>query len=188
LAFIIEIDKLKTVYRRSLVSDKSRNETDAEHSWHFALTALVLAEYAGENGIDVNRVIQMALVHDLVEIYAGDTFAYDTEGYASKEKREREAADRLFSLLPDEQGSAYRALWEEFDSLETPDARFAASIDRLNPLIGNYITDGHAWKQNNVEAKKIYERMLPIKTAAPKLWELVEKIVGEAVGNGWVIE
>ncbi len=140
LEFLIEADKMKTVFRQTLVMDKSRQENDAEHSWHFALMALTLYEYAGFDGVDINRVLKMALLHDLVEIYAGDTFAYDNVGSIDKQIREQKAADRLFSLLPSELATEYRQLWEEFDAMETPDSKYAAAIDRLQPFISNYKT------------------------------------------------
>ena len=142
LQFIMEIDRMKSVYRRTLLIDHSRRETDAEHSWHFALMALLLAEYAGPD-VKIDRVIRMALVHDLVEIYAGDTFAYDGDGKKTQHAREQQAADKLFSHLPADQGPQLRALWEEFDAMETPDARFAAAIDRLQPFLNNCLTGSY---------------------------------------------
>jgi putative hydrolase of HD superfamily len=184
LSFIMEIDKLKTVSRRTLVHDKSRQETDAEHSWHFAMMALVLLEYSAEEGVDVHRVIRMALVHDLVEIYAGDTFAYDTKGYEDKEEREQAAADRLFSLLPADQAAEYRGLWEEFDAMESADARYAAAVDRLQPLLNNHITDGYTWEKYGVSAEQIYARMQPLRESLPALWGFVEQAVREAKEKG----
>ena len=188
LEFIIEIDKMKSVYRRTLLADRSREETDAEHSWHFALSALILHEYAAEEIVDINRVIQMALVHDLVEIYAGDTFAYDTRGYESKEQRERESADKLFALLPGDQAALFRALWEEFDAMETPDARYASAIDRLQPFISNSITEGHTWAQHGVTQGQIYNRMRPVEKTVPALWQFVEDVIRNARSKGYVKE
>ena len=131
LHFLAEVDKMKNILRQTYITDKSRQENSAEHSWHFALTALTLYEYCRIDGVDISRVIKMALVHDLVEIYAGDTPAYDAQGNADKDEREKEAADKLFSLLPDEQATEYRSLWEEFDHVETPDAIYANAIDRF---------------------------------------------------------
>ncbi len=163
--------------------DKSREETDAEHSWHFALMAMTLYEYAGFEA-DLDRVIRMAIVHDLVEIYAGDTFAYDAKGYEDKERREREAADKLFVLLPDGLAAEYRALWEEFDRMDTPDSRYAAAIDRLQPFLSNYATDGHTWVKHGVSADKVYARMAPIQTALPELWPFVEQVIQENIEKG----
>jgi putative hydrolase of HD superfamily len=183
LDFLIEADKMKSILRQTLLIDKSRQENDAEHSWHFALMAMTLAEYAPFE-INLDRVIRMALVHDLVEIYAGDTFAYDTAGYQSKEERENKAADKLFSLLPHEQGCSYRALWEEFDAMQTPDAIYAAAIDRLQPFINNALTDGHTWVQHGVTVDKIYKRMAAVKDALPALWEYVADVINENLKSG----
>jgi putative hydrolase of HD superfamily len=186
LAFIVEIDKMKTVYRQTLVLDGSRTETDAEHSWHIALAAVLLYEYAVEDGVDLHRVLQMALVHDLVEIYAGDTFAYDITGYQSKAEREKQSADKLFALLPEDQAALFRKLWEEFDAMETPDARYAAAIDRLQPFISNANTKGYTWVNHNVNAEQIYTRMRPVETALPDVWEYVEEVIKEAREKGYV--
>ena len=188
LEFLIEVDKMKTVLRQTMLIDKSRQETDAEHSWHFALMALTLLEYAGLDNVDINRVIKMALLHDLVEIYAGDTFAYDVKGNADKEIREKEAADRLFSLLPAEQCTYFRGLWEEFDKMETPDAMYAAAIDRLQPFVSNYKTDGYTWVKHKVTASSIYKRMLPVKDAIPELWEFVEFVIKDSCDKGYIIK
>lgn len=183
LDFLIEADKMKSILRQTLLIDKSRRENDAEHSWHIALMAMTLAEYVPFE-INLDRVIRMALVHDLVEVYAGDTFAYDTAGYESKEERENEAADRLFSLLPMEQGHVYRALWEEFDAMQTPDAIYASAIDHLQPFINNSLTDGHTWVQHGVTVDKIYKRMAIVKDALPALWEFVENVINENLKAG----
>lgn len=188
LQFIIEIDKMKTVLRQTLLMDKSRQETDAEHSWHFAMMAWVLEAYAVDEEVNINRVIKMALLHDLVEIYAGDTFAYDTEGYESKMQREKEAADKLFALLPLEQAKEYRALWEEFDAMVTPDAKYASAIDRLQPFISNYMTNGHTWVKHQVEKSAVYKRMAPVKEAIPQLWEFVEEVIQEACDKKYLKE
>jgi len=187
LEFIIEIDKMKTVYRRALIiHDRSRTETDAEHSWHFAVAALLLYEYAAEDGIEIERVVRMALVHDLVEIYAGDTFAYDTRGYSDKEERERNSADKLFAILPADQAKEFRFLWEEFDAMETADSRYAAAIDRLLPFISNAMTEGYAWKRFGVTEDQVMKRMAPIESALPALWEFVAETVRDARGKGYM--
>ncbi|MDR1000457.1 MAG: HD domain-containing protein [Clostridiales bacterium] len=186
LQFLSEVDKMKSVYRQTMLADKSREETDAEHSWHFALMAVTLFQYAGFDGVDINRVVKMALVHDLVEIYAGDTSAYDVKGYESKGKREKEAADRLFALLPSEQGAEYRSLWEEFDLMETRDAKYAAAIDRLQPFLSNYLTNGHTWVKHGVFAEQVYQRMNPVKTALPDLWEFVEFVIRDSCEKGYI--
>ena len=188
MQFLIEADKMKTIFRQTLVMDKSRQENDAEHSWHFALTALTLAEHADSKAIDVNHVLRMALVHDMVEIYAGDTFAYDAVGNTGKEDREREAAIRLFGMLPVEQGTAFRALWEEFEAMATPDALYASAIDRILPLIANMHTDGHTWVKHGVSKAQVYQRMAPIKAAIPALWAYVVEMIDQAIALGWVSE
>lgn len=185
LEFLIEADKMKTVFRQTLVMDKSRQENDAEHSWHFALMALTLFEYVGFDGVDINRVLKMALLHDLVEIYAGDTFAYDSIGNIDKQLRELKAADRLFSLLPQELAAEYRLLWEEFDAMNTPDSMYAA-IDRLQPFISNYKTDGHTWVKHKVSVDKVYARMAPVKDALPALWEFVEFVIKDSCEKGYI--
>jgi len=186
LRFLTEADKMKSVSRQTLLADKSREETDAEHSWHFALMAMTLFEYAGFGGIDLDRVIRMALVHDLIEIYAGDTFAYDVKGNESKDERESEAANRLFALLPTEQAVEYRALWEEFDRMDTPDSLYAAAVDRFQPFLNNYLTDGHTWVKHNVSSQQIYERMSPVKTALPALWEFVDYVIQDSREKGYI--
>ena len=144
--FILEIDRLKSVLRRTSLLDHSRRENTAEHSWQIALMAVLLAEYADPQ-VDINRVVMMLLVHDLVEIDAGDTFIYDEQARVTQADRERRAADRIFGLLPQGQGQRLRALWEEFETRESPEARFASAIDRLQPLLSNYFTKGSSWKK-----------------------------------------
>ena len=186
LEFLIEIDKMKSVLRQTILIDKSRQETDAEHSWHFAVMALTLCEHSANPDIDINRVIKMALLHDLVEIYAGDTFAYDTDGYEDKEQREVQAADRLFALLPPDQAADFRSLWEEFDAMETPDALYASAIDRLQPFVSNYMTNGHTWAKHGVKKESVYKRMLPVKEAIPELWDFVEAVIADACEKGYI--
>ncbi len=189
LAFIVEADKMKSVLRRTLLTDKSRRENDAEHSWHLALAAMLLAEHAGNPlEIDLLRVLKMALVHDMVEIYAGDTFAYDVTGNADKAERERTSADRLFALLPEEQGRELRGLWEEFDAMETPDSRYAAAIDRLQPFISNSVTDGYTWREGHVRRSQVMARMEMVREALPGLWEFVTGVIEDAVGKGYILE
>ncbi len=187
LTFLIEVDRLKTVLRRTLLADGSRRENDAEHSWHLALAAMLLQEHA-EQPVDLSRVLQMAVVHDLIEIYAGDTFAYDVAGNRDKEARERAAADRLFALLPPDQGGWIRALWEEFDAMETPDARYAAALDRLMPFLNNYLTEGHTWREGHVSRSQVLARMDMVRQALPALWDDMLAMIEEAVGKGYIVE
>ena len=186
LLFLTEIDRMKNVMRQTLLMDKSRQETDAEHSWHFAVMALTLFEYSGLHGVNIDRVVRMALLHDLIEIYAGDTFAYDVKANEDKQERELMAADRLFSLLPLEQGEEYRALWLEFDEMLTPDAMYAAAIDRLQPFLSNHMTDGHTWVKHGVSLEQVLKRMAPVKTALPALWEFIEIVIEESCEKGYI--
>jgi len=183
MKFLIEADRMKNILRMTLIADGSRRENDAEHSWHLALMAMTLSEYAAED-IDISRVIQMALLHDIVEIYAGDTFAYDAKGNESKAQREADAADRIFAMLPEEQGREYRALWEEFDAMETPDSRYAAAIDRLQPLVNNYLTDGHTWRLGGVTSDKVYKRIAPAEKAMPEVWPVICEYIEKAIDKG----
>ncbi len=185
LNFLIEIDKMKSVFRRTMLIDKSRRENDAEHSWHFAMCALVLLEYA-PSGTDINKVIKLALVHDLVEVYAGDTFAYDEQGYSDKEERELMAADKIFGLLPDDQRRELRAFWDEFEEFKTRESCYANAIDRLQPLINNYKTEGHTWREGSVSCDKVYKRMEPIQLYAPELWPFIKWVVNDAMKKGYI--
>ncbi len=185
LQFLKEIDGMKNVLRQTMLVDYSRRENDAEHSWHFAVTAMILAEYADKE-VDLFRVLKMALVHDLVEVYAGDTFAYDEKGNEGKEEREKVAADKIFGLLPEDQGRELRSLWEEFDAMETRDALYAACIDRLQPFINNYYTQGHTWRRGKVKPKQIYKRMEPVKRGAPELWDFIEFVINDSIKKGYL--
>lgn len=183
IEFTVEIDKMKQILRRNLIADGSRREDDAAHSWHLAVMAMLLEEYSAEK-IDVNRVIKIALVHDLVEVYAGDTFAYDTKGYEDKEEREKDAATKLFGMLEGEQGAQIRALWDEFEAGETAEAKYANAIDRIQPLLLNYLTDGHTWKMGGVSSVQVYKRMDIIRTATPELWCIVEGVIKNSIEKG----
>jgi putative hydrolase of HD superfamily len=187
LAFITEIDKMKSIYRQTLVIDRSRHENDAEHSWHLAMAVILLQEYS-EKSVDLLRVLKMTLVHDLVEIYAGDTFAYDAAGYSDKTEREKKAADSLFAMLPAQQGTELRTLWEEFEKMDTSDALYAAALDRLLPFISNAMTDGYTWVKHKITAAQIYKRMEPIKLALPRLWPYITETVQHAVSMGYVTD
>ncbi len=184
IEFSAEIDKMKSVYRRTLVIDKSRTETDAEHSWHLAMMVVLFKDYARPE-VNIDRCVRMALVHDLVEIYAGDTFAYDTEGYEDKFEREQAAAEKLFAQLPDGQGEEYKALWLEFDEEKTADALYTCALDRLQPLINNYKTQGHTWV-SGVTYAQVEKRMLKIKEAIPDAWPKVKSMLNHSVEMGWL--
>ncbi|MBB6730275.1 HD domain-containing protein [Cohnella zeiphila] len=188
MAFLVEADKLKNVLRRTLLTDGSRRENSAEHSWHIGLLALTLHEYAAEPKPDLGHAIRLLLVHDLVEIDAGDTFAYDEQGYSDKEEREKAAARRIFGLLPDDQTDSYLALWREFEEGRTPEALFANAVDRLHPLLNNFATEGYSWKQNGVLRSQVRARMQPIRDAAPKLAAFVDELLQRAVDRGFLAD
>lgn len=189
LRFTAEIDKMTSVLRRTLLLDGSRRENDAEHSWHIAVMALYFAEYAAEKP-NVLRAAEMCIVHDLVEIYAGDTFAYDVNGHQDKAAREIAAAEKLFSILPAEQGVHIRALWEEFDRAETVDAKYASCLDRIQPFLHNTLTEGHTWK--NIEPRthrfQVEERLQVVREFMPEVYDWMEKNLDRAVQMGWLIE
>ena len=182
-AFILELDRLKGVLRRNSLLDRSRRENSAEHSWHVALMALVLSEFAAEP-VDTSRVIELLLVHDLVEIDAGDTFAYDVQGATTQAQREQTAADRIFGLLPDDQAQRLRARWDEFDASETPEARFALALDRLMPMVHNALTEGSAWREHGVKADQVRRRAESIERGAPALGALAQRLINAAVEAG----
>jgi putative hydrolase of HD superfamily len=185
LEFTIEMDKMKSVFRRSSIFDGSRRENDAEHSYHIALMALAFEKYAPA-GVDLLRVLKMLLVHDIVEIDAGDTFAYDKTANLDKKEREKAAADRIFALI--ENGAELRALWEEFDAMETPDALYAISLDRLQPFLANCLNKGDTWFAGGVSKEAILKRMAPVEKGIPALWETVLRLIDENVENGYVCE
>lgn len=185
--FLLEIDKLKTIFRRTSLMYADRFENDAEHSWHLAMTAMVLAEYANE-AIDLGKVIRMVLVHDLVEIDAGDTYCYDLEGAKDKALREEKAADRVFGLLPREQSRELRQLWEEFELGETPEARFANAVDRFQPVLFNLRTGGRSWAENNISRKQVDGRVAPIALGSTVLWQYIARLLDEAVAKGFLKE
>ena len=185
IEFVVEVDKLKYVYRQTLLMDGSRRENDAEHSWHLALMAILLREYAREE-VDLLRVVKMVAVHDLVEIDAGDTFCYDEKGNEDKAERERQAADRIFGLLPQDLGDEIRALWEEFEEGRSPEARFANALDRFQPLLHNYRTKGAAWRKHGVTSDRVVERNRHIEAGSPALWGYARAMIDDAVERGYL--
>lgn len=187
LLFTAEIDRMTKICRRTLLVDGSRRENDAEHSWHIAVMAMLFEEYTVEKA-DVSHTIRMLLVHDLVEIYAGDTFAYDVEGNKTKAEREKQSADRLFSQLPGEQGEKLRALWEEFEQRQTPEAKYANCLDRLQPFLHNTLTKGHTWRDGSTKRFQVEERMEILREFMPKIHEWLVKNMDRAVENGWLSE
>lgn len=182
IEFLCAIDDLKRVRRQTTLLDGSRPENSAEHSWHLALYALILAEYGGD--LDAGRVLAMVLVHDIVEIDAGDTFIYDEAGQATKQDRERQAADRLFALLPADQASRLRAAWDEFEERETPEARFAYALDRLQPVLHNHRTGGAAWRRHGITSEQVRAKNGAIAAGSPRLWELARSLIEESVKRG----
>jgi putative hydrolases of HD superfamily len=185
IQFIIEIDKLKGILRQTRLTDNSRQENSAEHSWHLAIMAIVLAEYAPPN-VDILRAIKMLLIHDLVEIDAGDTFCYDVQGNLNKTVKEKKAAARLFGLLPPEQGKELQDIWQEFEAFETATARFAVALDRLQPLLQNQQNQGGTWRIHGITENQVMQRMAPVKEVTPKLWLLVEQIIEECIAAGYL--
>lgn len=188
LKFTAEIDKMTSVLRRTLLIDGSRRENDAEHSWHIAVMALYFEEYAIEKP-NILRAAEMCIVHDLVEIYAGDTFAYDVNGNSDKAAREQLAADRLFAILPEEQGMRIRALWEEFDAVSTVDSKYANCLDRLQPFLHNTLTAGHTWKniQPRTGRSQVEARMAVIGEFMPEVYLWIRKNLDNAVKKGWLL-
>lgn len=187
IEFALEADRLKSVIRRTRLLDGSRHENSAEHSWHLALLSILLADHACE-GVDAARVLRMLLVHDIIEVDAGDTFAFDTAGYLDKDDRERTAAQRLFGLLPPPQDDELRALWDEFELGETPDARFAVALDRFQPLLQNFFGGGGSWREHGITRTQVVRRMAPIELGAPGLWPFVLEVIDRACAEGWIRE
>lgn len=185
LRFVVELDRLKLVLRATSLCDRSRRENSAEHSWHLAMLAVILAEYAPD-GTDLLRALKMALIHDVVEIDAGDAFCYDPAATEGKEDRERHAADRLFGMLPEDQARELRTLWDEYEERETPDAKFANALDRLQPMLQNMETGGGTWTQHGVHRDRVRARMEPIADGMPDVWPYVEDALARAVEEGWL--
>lgn len=187
LKFSAEIDKMTGVLRRTVLIDESRRENDAEHSWHIATMAMLFEEYAKEP-VNIPRAVEMCVVHDLIEIYAGDTFAYDVKANEDKAEREKEAADKLFSQLPEDQGAMIRSLWEEFDAMETADAKYAACMDRLQPFLHNALTGGHTWVESGgTNRAAVEKRTAIIKEFMPEVYKWVDANIEKAVEMGWLI-
>ena len=184
--FLLELDKLKAVERRTILADGSRLENSAEHSWHVAMCAAVLADYAVDP-IDLLHVILMLLVHDIVEIDAGDTFAYDVLARRDQVAREEEASSRLFGMLPVAQAVALSDLWREFDMRDTPEAKFANAVDRLMPLLHNYRTQGGSWRNHGITRSQVLERVSCIRDGMPSLWPYVATLVDDSVREGYLL-
>ena len=187
IAFILEIDKLKSVLRRSYLLNEARRENSAEHSWHLSVMALILSEHANAE-VDTLRVLKMLLVHDIVEIDSGDTYIYDQAGNDTKAAREQEAASRIFGLLPSEQSAEVQELWEEFEARETPEAKFAAALDRLMPLLHNYHTQGQSWREHNISKEQVLRLNRHIADGSISLWEYAEALINDAAAQGFLTD
>jgi putative hydrolase of HD superfamily len=187
IEFVLEIDKLKCVLRQSYLLCADRRENSAEHCWHTAVMALVLAEHAREP-VNVLRAACMLLLHDIVEIDAGDTYCYDKEASRDKDERERAAADRIFGLLPVEQVGELRKLWEEFEAGLSRESKFARALDRLMPLLHNYHTQGRSWKEHGITARQVLEHNAQVSQGSEALWQFVQELVADAVKKGYLAE
>ena len=185
--FILEIDKMKEILRQNYLADGSARENDADHSWHLAMMALILSEFSNEK-VDVTRVVPMVLTHDLVEIDAGDTYAYDEAGALTKEKREKAAADRIFGILPKEQGTWMRGLWDEFEACNTPESKFAHVLDNSLPLFLNHAAGGISWKEHKVKRSQIYKRNRITGDGSAKIWEYMQELIQENINKGNIID
>lgn len=205
LEFLLTLDKLKNVYRQTYIlcddlpqgskefddnfKEKKplpRRENDAEHSFSLAIAAAVLAEYSNEP-VDITKVMKMVLVHDAVEIYAGDTYCYDDEGAKTKKERENAAAEKVFGMLPDEQGRGYRELWDEFERNDTPEARFSNAMDRIQPLLLNYSREGYSWKEHGVSSEQVRKRFDKVKDGSAELGRMVDDLLDKAIENGFLM-
>ncbi len=183
MAFALEIDKEKNIYRQTHLSNHGRNENDAEHAWHMAIMAYLLKEYSNEP-VDIGRVMIMCLIHDIVEIDAGDTYAYDEEAKKTQKEREQKAADRIFALLPEDQAKELRALFDEFEAFETPEAKFAHAMDNLQPLMLNDSNNGGDWKEHNVAISSIMQRQIQTKKGSDELFDYIKERLAHYVSEG----
>ena len=182
-AFAVEIDKVKNIFRQTWLADGSRKENDAEHAWHAALMAVLLAEYSNEP-IDILKVVKMLLLHDLVEIDAGDSYAYDEAAQATAHEREQKAADRIFGMLPKDQRQEFRDLWDEFEEYETPEAKFAHVMDNFQPLLLNDAADGKGWKEHQVKRANIEKRNRKTSKGSKRINEYIEQIIERNIEKG----
>ena len=185
--FLLEIDRLKHTFRQTILLDRSRHENSAEHSWHIALSAMIFSEYAGRGGIELCRVIRMLLLHDLVEIDAGDTYCYDEQARVDQHERERRAADRIFGLLPPDQAEEFRHLWDEFEDARTAEAHYAHAMDRFQAFLHNYFTQGQMWREHGIQRDQVVRRMQPVERGAPLVWDYVRTLIDDAVARGFLL-
>ena len=187
MEFIVEVDKVKNIIRQTYLADGNRKENDAEHSWHLALMAVLLKEYSNEE-VDLAKVVPMVLIHDLVEIDAGDTYAYDEAGAETKRERETKAADRIFGMLPEDQCKWFRELWEEFEAYETPEAKFAHVLDNCQPLLLNDASNGRSWAEHGVRKSQIYKRNEHTSEGSVEIWEYMKELIDKHIRLGTVID
>jgi len=185
LEFMLELDKMKNLYRQTYVLHENRKENDAEHSWHIAIMAFLLEEYA-DSETDTFKVIKMLLIHDVVEIDAGDTYCYDEEGYKTKADREEKSAQRIFGLLPDDQKREFYQLWREFEDAETNEAKFAGVLDKLQPILLNYSKNGISWQEHGIYGKQVSARNRNTSEISAELAEVINAVIEDAVNKGWL--
>lgn len=185
--FIIEIDKLKSIFRQSLITDESRRENTAEHSWYLAMGVTIFEKHSNFKNLDLLKATRMALIHDIVEIDAGDTFAYDTNANKDKFERERKAANRIYGLLENAQQQELKSLWLEFEERKTPEAKYVDAVDRFLPILLNYLTEGKQWKAHGVTSEMVLTRNNPIKEGSDFLWQLVNEIVEDALAKKYLL-
>ncbi len=183
--FIVEIDKVKNIFRQTYLADANRKENDAEHSWHLAISAFLLKEHVKEE-VDLLKTILMVLIHDLVEIDAGDTYAYDDAGAIDKREREEKGAERIFGMLPEDQGTYFRELWEEFETYESADAKFAHLLDNFQPLLLNDASNGKSWEEHGVKKSQIYKRNAKIEETSAPVWEYMKALIQKHIELGHV--
>lgn len=184
--FLVLADQLKEVLRQTVLTRTRRQENDAEHSWHLALMSLVLFEHLDDKDVSLLKVMKMLLIHDLVEIFAGDTFCYDVEGVKDQVKRENGAADKVFAILPSDQAKELHALWDEFVEMKTAEARYAAALDRLQPLLLNYNTEGHAWRVHGIKKSQVLQRNKHVEKASKRLWAYAKGLIDNSVAKGYL--
>lgn len=184
--FILEIDKLKHIMRQNYLADGTRKENDAEHSWHLAVMVVLLAEHSSYKNLDISKVIKMVLIHDLVELYVGDTYCYDVKANIGKYEREKESAKKVFGLLPSDQAKEFTALWEEFEERKTPEANFSAGMDRFQPLLLNYTSNGKSWIEHDIPQSKVLERAKPIKESSAIIGDYMDSLIKDAADRGYL--
>ena len=186
MSFITEIDKVKSVIRQTALINRTRQENVSEHSWHIAVMAILLSEYSNEQNLDLLKVIKMLLIHDLVEIDAGDTFFYDEEGNHDKKEREQQAAERIFGLLPEDQGVHLKEIWNEFESMSTPEARYARALDAFQPVLMGYHNRGWSWEKHSITKSQVLEMKRPLMIGSGRLWDYTQYLMNKAAKSGFI--